>query len=87
MIPEVPLDLIESIVERKMVNNLPVGIALNDKQACVMFPRIQRNNKIDIDMTSMFCSDDSEFHEWCLEYYRYIWHNARSFEGKGLAEV
>jgi predicted transcriptional regulator len=132
MIPEVPLDLIESIVrrlkkadnkgftfsyilpahatvpkrrrelldalgfdelvkkgtvERRMVNSLLIGVALNDKQACIMFPRIQRNNKIDIDMNSMLYSDDPDFHEWCLDYYRYIWHNARSFEEKGLVEV
>jgi predicted transcriptional regulator len=77
----------KGIVERKMVNSLPVGVALNDKEACVMFPRIQRNNKLDIDMTSMFYSDDPDFHEWCLDYYRYIWHNARSYEEKQLVEV
>jgi predicted transcriptional regulator len=133
MIPEVPLDLIESIVarlkkvenkdfrfgyilpthaivpkrrrdlleamgfnellkkgtvERRMVNTpLLVGVVLNDKQACIIFPRIQRNNKIELDLASMFYSDDPDFHEWCLDYYRYIWHNARSFEQKGLVEV
>jgi predicted transcriptional regulator len=132
MIPEVPLDLIESIaarlkkvenkgfrfsyvlpthaivpkrrrellealkysellkkgtVERKMVNSLLIGVVLNEKQACVMFPRIQRNNNIDADTTSMFYSDDPNFHEWCLDYYRYTWHNARSFEEKGLVEI
>jgi hypothetical protein len=75
-------------VERRMVNTpLLVGVVLNDKQACIIFPRIQRNNKIELDMTSMFYSDNPDFHEWCLDYYRYIWHNARSFEQKGLVEV
>ena len=74
-------------VERRMVNSLLVGVVLNDTQACVTFPRIQKNNKIDTDMTSMFYSDDPDFHEWCLDYYRYIWHNSRSFEEKGLVEV
>jgi predicted transcriptional regulator len=74
-------------VERRMVNSLLVGVVLNDKQASIIFPRIQRNNKIEIDMTSMFYSDDPDFHEWCLDYYRYIWHNARSFEEKRLVEV
>jgi hypothetical protein len=132
MIPEVPIDLIESIVarlrkvenkgfrfsyilsthatvpkkrkelleglgfdellkkgtvERKMVNSLLIGVVLNDKQACVMFPRIQRNDKIEIDMNSMFYGDKPDFHEWCLDYYRYIWHNARSFDEKGLIDI
>jgi len=132
MIPEVPIDLIESIVarlkkvenkqfrfsymlsthatvpkrrkqlleglgfdellkkgtvERKMVSSLLIGVVLNDEQACVMFPRIQRNNKIEIDMNSMFYGEDSDFHEWCLDYYRYSWHNARSFDEKGLVEI
>ena len=132
MIPEVPIDLIESIVarlkkienkhfsfsyilptdatvpkrrkqlldglgfdellkkgtvERKMVNSLLIGVVLNDEQACVMFPRIQRNNKIEIDMNSMFYGEDPGFHEWCLDYYRYVWHNARSFDEKRLVEI
>ena len=132
MIPEVPIDLIESIgarlkkvadrgfrfsyilpthatvpkrrkvllealgfdellkkgtVERKMVNTLLIGVVLNDKRACVMFPRIQKNNKIEIDMNSMFYGDNPDFHEWCLDYYRYIWHNARSFDEKDLVEI
>jgi hypothetical protein len=132
MIPEVPIDLIESIVarlkkvvnkqfrfsyilsthstvpkrrkqlleglgfdemlkkgtvERKMVNSLLIGVVLNDEQACVMFPGIQRNNKIEIDMNSMFYGDDSDSHEWYLDYYRYIWHDARAFDEKGLVEI
>ena len=75
------------IVERKMVNSLPIGIVLNDEQACVMFPRILRNNRIEIDMNSMFYGDDPDFHEWCLDYYRYVWHSARSFDEKGLVEI
>ena len=89
-----PLDALEfeellkkGIVERKMVNSLLIGVALNDKQACVMFPRIQRNNKIEIDMNSIFYGEDPDFHEWCLDYYRYIWYNARSFDEKGLVEI
>jgi predicted transcriptional regulator len=77
----------KGIVERKMVNSLLIGVALNDKQACVMLPRIQRNNKIEIDMNSIFYGEDPDFHEWCLDYYRYIWHNARSFDEKGLVEI
>ena len=77
----------KGIVERKMVNSLLIGVALNDKQACVMFPRIQRSNKIEIDMNSIFYGEDPDFHEWCLDYYRYIWHNARSFDEKGLVEI
>ena len=132
MIPEVPIDLIESIVarlkkienknfrfsyilpahatvpkrrkqllealgfeellkkgtvERKMVNSLLIGVVLNDEQGCVMFPRIHRNNKIEIDMNSMFYGEDPDFHEWCLDYYRYTWHNARWFDEKGLVEI
>jgi predicted transcriptional regulator len=77
----------KGIVERRMVNSLLIGVVLNDKQACVMFPRIQRNEKIEIDMNSMFYGDKPDFHEWCLDYYRYIWHNARSFDEKALIEI
>jgi hypothetical protein len=52
-----------AIVERKMVKILLIGVVLNNEQACVMFPRIQKNNKIQIDMNSMFYGDDADFHE------------------------
>jgi hypothetical protein len=70
-----------------MVNSLLIGVVLNNEQACVMFPSIQKNNKIQIDMNSMFYGDDPDFHEWCLDYYRYIWHNASSFDEKGLVVI
>ena len=74
-------------VERKMVNSLLIGVVLTDKQACVKFPRIERNNKIEFDTNSMFYGSNPDFHEWCLVYYRYIWYNARSFDEKALVEV
>src|SRR5215210_8990092 len=52
----------KGIVERRMVNSLVIGVVLNDEQGCVMFPRIQRNNKIEIDMNSMFYGEDPDFH-------------------------
>jgi predicted transcriptional regulator len=74
-------------VERKMVTSLSIGIVLSDKEACVMFPRIHRNNKIEMDMNSMFHANDPDFQEWCLDYYRYVWHSARSFDEKRLVEI
>jgi predicted transcriptional regulator len=89
MLDELGFDklLKKGTVDRKMVNSIPIGVVLNDVQACVMFPRAQRNSKIDLDMNSMFYGEDPDFHEWCLDYYRYIWHNARSFDERELVEI
>ncbi|MGI0027060.1 MAG: helix-turn-helix transcriptional regulator [Nitrosopumilaceae archaeon] len=69
----------QGLIERKMSNNVQVTVVLNEKEACVTFPKIGG----DLDMGEMFYSDDSTFHEWCLDYFKYCWDNSSVFqEGK-----
>jgi predicted transcriptional regulator len=80
----------EGRVKRKMVDKLIVGLVLNEKQACVAFPRSGRDDddKLEPDIYSIFYSDDNtDFHEWCLDYFRYNWLNAKSFDEAKLVEV
>lgn len=78
----------QGIIERKMVDKVDVAVILNEKQATVMFPTI----KGEVDMNCMFLSNDlrSEndlFHEWCLDFFRYCWHNSKSFDERKIVEV
>jgi hypothetical protein len=41
----------------------------------------------EIDMNSGFYSTDSIFHEWCLDYFNYIWQIAKPFNSNKLTEV
>jgi predicted transcriptional regulator len=72
-------------VERRMVDRVPVGVVLNEKQATLMFPTFKGDTS---DMNSMFYSkDDLLFHEWCLDYFRDCWYGSKSFDESKLQEV
>src|ERR687888_736277 len=80
------LKMEKKVVDRRMVDRVQVAVVLNEKQATVMFPTVK--DKIAADMNSMFYSrDDSLFHEWCLDYFRYCWYNSKTFDESKLLEV
>ncbi len=61
-------------VKRKMYKVQTV-VVLNENEACVSFPDL--NGKSDI--TQMFYGTDPEFHEWCLDFFRYCWDDGSTF--------
>ena len=76
-------NLIEKgFIERKMTKNVQTIIVLNEKEACVLFPT--KNGESDL--TEMFYSDDSMFHEWCLDYFRFCWYGSDEFIESKLKE-
>jgi predicted transcriptional regulator len=76
-------NLIEKgLVKRKMTKNVQTIIVLNEKEACVLFPTKDGES----DLTEMFYSDDSMFHEWCLDYFRYCWYGSDEFKESKLKE-
>ena len=80
------LKMEKKIVDRRMVDRVQVAVVLNERQATVMFPTVK--DKTSADMNSMFYSrDDSLFHEWCLDYFRYCWYNSKPFDETKLLEV
>ena len=80
------LKMEKKIVDRRMVDRVQVAVVLNERQATVMFPTVK--DKTSADMNSMFYSrDDSLFHEWCLDYFRYCWYNSKPFDETKLSEV
>jgi predicted transcriptional regulator len=78
----------KGLVERKMIDEVKVSIVLNEKKALVMFPSV----KGETDMNAAFSNSvDREnnklFHEWCLDYFRYSWLDAKPFDNTKLREV
>ena len=59
-----------------MKKGIKMVVVLNEKEAGVIFPR--KNNEVDL--SKMFYSTDSNFHEWCLDYFNYSWKNSNSFQ-------
>lgn len=72
----------KGLVERKMRKTILTQVLLNEKEAVVSFPNI--NGEPDI--TEMFYSNDSMFHEWCLDYFRYCWYESETFQESKLKE-
>lgn len=72
----------KSLVERKMKKDVKALVVLNEKEACVMFPRLTG----DSDISSLFYSSEPFFHEWCLDYFRYCWYGSDIFQESKLKE-
>ncbi len=76
--------LAEKKAERKMVKKVPVATIVTDRSAGVLFP----NLKNEVDMDTMFYSEDPIFREWCQDYFRYMWDSAELFDrGRLLREI
>jgi hypothetical protein len=65
-------------------DKIQVCIIANETQAMVVFPTTAKAGP---DMGSAFCSNDPEFHEWCIDYFDFKWDKARTFDSKKLVEV
>jgi len=63
-----------------MRENVQTVVILNEKEACIMFPKVGG----EVDMSEMFYSDDSVFHEWCLDYFKYCWDSSSVFQESKL---
>jgi predicted transcriptional regulator len=69
-------------VERKMKKNVKTVVVLNEKEACVSFPKHNGESNI----TEMYYSTDPMFHEWCLDFFRYSWYGSDIFQERRLIE-
>jgi len=67
-------------VERKMKKDVKTLVVLNEKEACVSFP----NSAGEINISEMFYSTNPMFHEWCLDYFRYVWYGSDLFQERKL---
>ncbi len=72
-------DLLKAdVVRERKASKIQVAVVLSERQSLVFFP----NQKGDTDMLSMFYEEmphtgegkSVRFHEWCLDYFRYKWH-------------
>ena len=73
----------DEIIQRRIKNDIKVAIVINEKEGGVMFSTL----KGEPDISKMFYSDTEEFHEWCLDYFRYCWHNSYPFREEKLKQV
>lgn len=68
------------MLERKMSKDISLITLLNEKEACIIFPKFNGQS----DMSEMFYSTDPLFHEWCLDYFNDCWNSSRQFQESKL---
>ena len=69
----------KGIIERKIHKDVQIVVLLNEQEACIIFPKDS-----EADMSEMLYSSDSDFHEWCLDYFKYSWENSGVFQERKL---
>ena len=74
--------LTNNILERKMMKNVSIVVLVTDKESAVFFS----NNQGEPDLSIMFTSTNSDFHDWCLDYFEWCWKNSSSFQESKLKE-
>ncbi|MBT8234357.1 MAG: transcriptional regulator, partial [Bacteroidia bacterium] len=67
-------------IERKMKNDVRIALVLNEKEAVVSFPNLDGET----DLSQLFYSKSSSFHEWCLDLFRYCWYESGAFRENKL---
>jgi predicted transcriptional regulator len=72
----------DGTIQRKIKNDIKVAVVLNEKEGGIMFSTI----KGEPDISKMFYGDSELIHEWCLDYFRYSWHNAQPFREEKLTK-
>lgn len=73
----------EGVYKRKMVEKIQTMMVLNEKRGTLFFP----DSKGEPDMYYAFISDDPEFHEWCVDYFDYVWDKAGAYDASKVREI
>lgn len=59
-------------VSQKMMKIVKIGLVVTDKSAFVVFPKYGEGHP---DMDMIIYGTNSEFRNWCLDYFNYCWNN------------
>lgn len=60
-------------IERKVTTTSKIILVINEKEAAVVFS----SNDGEPDLRNMFYGKEPLFHEWCVDYFEYIWKKAK----------
>jgi predicted transcriptional regulator len=64
-------------MERRMVEKVKVAaFIIDDREAALTFP----DTDDEVDMTTLFVGEDSDFCDWCIDYFDYVWKDSKPFD-------
>lgn len=61
-------------IERKEIPTAKSILILNEKEAGIVFPTVDGEP----DLRHMFYGNNTQFHEWCVDYFEYNWKKAKT---------
>ena len=67
--------IMDESIKRKMNKKIVIVLVLNQREAGICFPTADG----EIDMSKMLYGDSALFHEWCFDYFDYLWRDSNSF--------
>ena len=70
----------EDLLVRRMIDQVSIVVLMNEEESCIIFPNLTGAP----DMSEMLYSNDTQFHEWCLDYFEHCWKNSSSFQESKL---
>lgn len=68
------------VLERRIGKNIGASVLVTEKESAVFFPNMDGVP----DLTTMFTSSDSNFHDWCYDYFEWCWKNSTRFQESKL---
>ena len=72
----------EGVLQRKISKEKVIGLLVTEKEAAVFFSKEDGEP----DLSEMFTSTDTEFREWCLDYFEEIWDRSSNFQESKLSK-
>ncbi len=77
IIPKISTLVSKGLMERRMIDKVRVAVfIIDDRTAALTFP----NREYEVDMTTLFVGKDSNFCEWCSDYFDYVWKDSKPFD-------
>ena len=73
----------DNTIERKMRKQVTITLLMNEKEAAISFP-FKNDNP---DVSEMFFGNSSEFHEFVLDYFKFLWEISNAFNEKRLQNI
>jgi predicted transcriptional regulator len=69
-------------LNRKMEKDLNLVLVMNEKEAGISFPYPDGTH----DLSHIFYSKEAKFHDWCEDYFKFLWLNSKTFKEEKLVQ-
>lgn len=70
----------KGIIERRSRKTIHTAVLVTEKSALISFPDIDGEP----DLAEAFYGNDTDFHEWALDFFRYYWNDSSSYNENNM---